>query len=439
MEREIIIGTGNEQLDAIIQTDLETKGIGRVFAKVHTRRTLVNKVNELGPSLLFIGEELVGESNSKEESEEEWEFTIEQVRRFSYDLRIIFFCDRPQDDIFLTKLTTYSITDIFNEGKLPSNYLEQIKLAPSYKNIERFRGQVQEVSKSLKEKKREEEEKQAEVIISSGAIPKEGKVVEIEVPVYHQLIVKPKLFVFGSAVKGSGSSTFAKMLAEYLASLQLQVGVLESPYIAPSLYDLINAQEYISDDWTSMHELIQDDKEIRRGMSINIEGVTYIPQNPRVSLKNWNLMKSAYLVGYARQIPILLYDISNGVVDEREKLILRQANGIFLTTMFDPARVRASNHSMVSYLLEHNLTDKVTMLSNHSNDYLEKKYSKDLKEAYFDTDDIHFFPHIEEVKNATMDVKSVWSFLDEEQLQELTDTFSQIASQAIGKELFEKL
>lgn len=440
MERkEFIVGTGNEYLDELIREDLESSGLWKAVAKVTTRRTLINKVNELSPQLIIIGDDLIGESETKEELEEEWEYVIEEVRRFSYNLRIVFICDRPDNDLFLTKLTTYNITDIFNEGKLPEGYVEQILGEPSYKNIEKFRGHVNKVSKSLKEKKREEEERQAESIISSGAIPKQGEVVEVEVPVYHQLIVKPRLLVFGSAVKGSGSSTLARMFAEYLANLQLQVGVLESPFSTPSWYELINADTLITEEWVSWHEMIENEKEIRKGMSINTNGVTYIVQNPNVNLKNWDLMKSAYLVGYARQIPILIYDISDGITDEREKLILRQANQIYLSTMFDPIRVNRSQHKVVGYLHEQEIMEKVTLLCNHSNETLEKKFGKSLQEAYNNVEEIVYFPHLEEIKIALMEGDSAWNFLKDEQKEQLEDTFATLAKKALGKDLFTKL
>jgi len=440
MERkEFIVATGNEHLDELIREDFESIGAGKVVAKVTTRRTLINKVNELSPQLIIIGDDLIGNGETKEELEEEWEYVIEEVRRFSYNLRIVFICDRPDNDLFLTKLTTYNITDIFNEGKLPEGYVKQILGEPSYKNIERFRGQVEKVSKSLKEKKREEEEREAETIISSGAIPKQGEVVEVEVPVYHQLIVKPKLLVFGSAIKGSGSSTLARMFAEYLADLQLQVGVLESPFTEPSWYELINADAHVTDNWTSWHEMIEKENEIQKGMSININGVTYIVRDPNIQLRNWDLMKSAYLVGYARQIPILIYDISDGIIDEREKLILRQANQIFLSTMFDPIRVNRNQERVVGYLHEHEIMEKVTLLCNHSNDTLEKKFGKSLKEAYNNVGNIFYLPHLEEVKIALMEGDSVWDYLSDEQKEFTQDIFSTIAKQALGDELFSKL
>lgn len=181
---EVILATGDEHLDEFIKDDLEKMERVKVVAKVSTRRTLVNKVNEVSPQLIVIGDDLIGESESKEESDKEWEAVIEEIRKFSYNLRIVFMCDRPVDDIFLTRLTTYNITDIFNEGKLPEGYVKQILGDPSFKNIEKFRGQVETVSRTLKEKKKEEEERKAESIIQTGAIPEEGKVVEVEVPVY---------------------------------------------------------------------------------------------------------------------------------------------------------------------------------------------------------------------------------------------------------------
>ncbi|MBP1157332.1 hypothetical protein ACVKN2_002156 [Paenibacillus sp. PvR018] len=55
--------------------------------------------------MVFVGEELVGE----EGTDEEWERIIEELRRISLQIRIVYFCHRPADDLFLTKLTTLAV------------------------------------------------------------------------------------------------------------------------------------------------------------------------------------------------------------------------------------------------------------------------------------------------------------------------------------------
>jgi hypothetical protein len=191
MRHTIIIGTGNEQLDELIKTDLEENGVGTVVAKVSTRNNIIKRFMETEASMLFIGEDLVGEAGT----DEEWENIIDELRRVSLQIRIIYLCQRPAEDIFLTKLTTYSVHDIFNDGQLPPSYVEQLSKATAYKNIEKFRGNVTSVSQQFIEKSREQ---RAEEIISQGKKPKDPKepkekrVIEVRermvaVPIYERL------------------------------------------------------------------------------------------------------------------------------------------------------------------------------------------------------------------------------------------------------------
>ncbi len=227
MIQTIIIATGNEELDNLIKEDLEHAKIGQVVSTVNTRNMLVKRFIETQANIIFLGDELIGELGT----DDEWEQIIEDLRRISLQLRIVFFCDRSEQDIFLTKLTTHAVFDIFNEGNLPNSYLEQLSIPPEYKNIEKFRGKVNEIAQKIVERSAEQK---AEEIISQGIVIKQDEpkrvrivkeVVEKEKIVYEQLFVQPQLVVVASAFPYAGSSIFTRILAEYLNELNIQVAI----------------------------------------------------------------------------------------------------------------------------------------------------------------------------------------------------------------------
>lgn len=437
---DIIIGTGNEHLDAMIRADIEQSGIGNVVGIVTTRKTLLKRINEKTPDMIIIGEELIGESRNREESDMEWEQVIEDIRKYSFNLRIVFFCDRPVNDLFLTKLTTYSVTDIFNDGSLPKDYLSQLADQPNFQNIIRFRNQVEVVTEDLKKKKIEEKIKAAEEIIVAGVRPQEGRVIEKIVPVYQQFIVKPKLIVFASAFEGAGSSSIAKMFTEYLATLNLHVGVVESPYSTPYWFEAINGEIRVKDDWKSWFSSINTEQTVCKGSEIEVDNVTYIIKHPKDRLEKWELLKTAYLVGYARQIPILVYDMSHNLDHEHERIILKQADHVFLTTTYDPVRV---NRTIDTYNDFRNQvpSEKLSLIINYSTTKLRKKHEGELGNSYKVEGEIHQFPYIEEITLSLIDGATIWNyFAKEDQFKiDLLDTVKSMATEVIGQELLMQL
>jgi hypothetical protein len=455
MRHTIIIGTGNEQLDDLIKSDLEETAVGSVVATVTTRNTVVKRFMETEASMIFIGEELVGD----EGTDEEWERIIEDIRRISMQIRIVYFCDRPADDLFLTKLT-YLVYDIFNEGKLPPSYLEQLKNPPAYKNIEKFRGKVAEAAQEIAEKSREQ---RAEEIIREGIkeqqpkktkAEKEAKEVTKEVVteivereklvhVYERLFVKPQLIVIASAFPGAGSSVFARMLSEYLVNLTLQVGVCESPYSPYSYFELIQCPKLIRElksenEWRSWHRQILEDETIEIGTELITKGVGYIIKHRDDVLDNWDMMHTAHLVGFARHYPLLIYDMSTGISDEREKIILRQANKVILVSGYDPLRVNRDYKQYEETL--RTIRDKVIVISNKSTTWLHKENEEGLKNAY-GVDRVYPLPVIPAMPDIYMSGESFWdsAFIKVDTREQIKSVFAEIAEELLTADLIKKL
>jgi len=429
MER-IVLGTGNEELDEMLKRDLEQAGIGQVVAKVATRKVLIKRVLETGATMVIAGEELVGDKNTGEE----WFEVIEEIRGFSINIRIVFLCDRPTEDLFLTNLTTFSVYDIFHEGKLPQNYIKQLSGQPEFKNIEMFRKQLTKATDDLL---RLQKEKEAEQLIRNGVLPKTGQVIDANVPIYERLLIPPQLIVIASAFEGAGSSTFGRMLAEYLASFRLHVGFLESPYARPSWFDFINASRLVQDGWSSWHRQIATGAEVSKGSDIQLKDVHYIVKHRSEQLDDLDFMKTAQIVGLARQIPILFYDLSSNIDDANEKIVLSQANHLLLVTSFDPVRVNRE-HPRYKKLLEMVPRDKISVICNRSSGELKQKHGDNMLRAY-GVQHMYHLPMIPGMIEINMEGESFWDVHRNDELMGVPETFREIAEGLLGKEVFSKL
>ncbi|RUS44936.1 hypothetical protein [Cohnella sp. AR92] len=456
MRQTIIIGTGNESLDELIKSDMEEANIGTVVATVTTRNSLVKRFMETEATLIFIGEELVGD----EGTDEEWERIIEEMKRISLQLRIVYFCQRPADDLFLTKLTTQFVFDIFNDGQLPASYLEQLTSPPVFKNIEKFRGKVGEAAKQIAEKSKEQ---RAEEIISQGISnekkekvkdkerEKEPKtkvitqVVEREklVHVYEQMYIQPQLIAVASAFPGAGSSILIRMLAEYLNNLSLKVGVCESPYAPYSWFELIHGAKLLIESdqgasWKSWHRQILEEESVTRGSELTANGVGYMVRHLDELLDSWDIMHTAHLVGFGRHYPILFYDLSTGLADERERIILKQANQVILVSGYDPLRVNREHKAYEETLRM--IRDKVIVVANKSTSWLHKENEEGFKRAY-GVNHVHQLPVIPSLPDIYMSGESFWqsAFIKGDVREQIKSVFEDIAAELLTEDLVKKL
>ncbi|RJG21352.1 hypothetical protein [Paenibacillus thiaminolyticus] len=423
----IIIGTGHEQLDDLIQSDMESQSLGQVVSKVTTRQILVSRIMETSASLVFIGDELIGEAGT----DDEWERIIDDIRRISVSIRIVFFCDRPDDDLFLTKLTTYSIYDIFNHGRLPETYLTQLAQQPAFKNIEKFRP-VHQVQSAAEQFLKKSKESQAEEIIQKGVRQKvqlsesetEPQIIErtitkeVPVPVYEHVFLQSKLIVVASAYEGAGSSTVCKLLAEYLATCEMSVAIMESPFPKYSWFELINASRIPKVGvWRSWHRQLQESNEIELGTELKKNGVAYMIRSKDEIYTDWDITQYAYLIGYGRNYPILFVDIGSGTNNERESVLLRQAAHILLVTGYDPLRVNRERDNYRT-LLAGAERDKVLVVANKSTNRLEKEHSENLKQAY-KTNNLFHIPAVPEIQEMLLNDDNLWISKDYEEQREV--------------------
>ncbi|MFS1519628.1 hypothetical protein V1503_24690 [Bacillus sp. SCS-151] len=62
---------------------------------------------------------------------------------------------------------------------------------------------------------------------------------------------------------------------EYLAQLQLHVGLIESPFSEAYWFEAINGYSRVTDDWNSWFSRIDNDEKITKGGDIEADKITY--------------------------------------------------------------------------------------------------------------------------------------------------------------------
>lgn len=443
MEYRIILGLGDEHLNELVKTSLETAHVGKVVGLALTRKNILPRLTEQNGNMVFLGEHLIGETTS----EEEWVTLIEDLRRVDMQMRIVFFCDRPDSDLFLTKLAMIHVTDIFNQGELPAGWTSQLKEAPKYDSTERFRQHnAEEAIQSLKNRKRKVQESPEE-ILQIPHIPKEVKVQIVEKKVIEKQIIFEAVKIPSRSVAvvslfdSAGSSILTRMLAEYVASLQVEVGVLESATAQPCWYEMMNAYSMIEDkkDWESWHQTVKRGEQIPAWSdTIEKNGVQYIVRDPKDTFKEWTESDTAYLLAYSRNLPVLFCDISGNFDDPREQIILRSAQTIILVGGYDVVRMEREHDRYKTFLTP--FKDKLIHIMNKSTRRLERTHSAEIKNVY-ETKLLFHVPAMNEINELYMEGESFWScnYIKEEQKQHMRDVMERLASEILGESTVKKL
>jgi hypothetical protein len=443
MEYRIILGLGDEHLNELVKTSLEASEVGKVVGLALTRKNVMPRLMEQGANMVFLGEYLIGETKS----EDEWVALIEDLRRVDMQMRIVFFCDRPDSDLFLTKLVMIHVTDIFNQGELPSGWTAQLKEAPKYESTERFRvNNGEDAIQELKNRKRKAQESPDE-ILQLPHIPKEQKVKIVEKKIVEKQIVFETVKIPSRSVAvvslfdSAGSSILTRMLAEYVASLQVEVGVLESATAHPCWYEMMNAYTMLEDnkDWESWHQTVKRGEQIPAWSdTLKLNGVQYIVRDPKDSFTEWTESDTAYLLAYSRNLPVLFCDVSGRFDDPREQIILRSAQTIILVGGYDVVRMEREHDRYMTFLAP--FKDKLLFVMNKSTRRLERTHSAEIKNVY-ETKQLFHVPAMNEINELYMEGESFWScnYIKEEQKQNMREVMDRLAGEILGDSIVKKL
>ncbi|MEY8742031.1 hypothetical protein AB9M62_21385 [Bacillales bacterium AN1005] len=322
--KKILIAVGDRNYTEILcdAFDNYTKLFTLANQEVLHRRYLEEIVEIETPDILIIHDRYLESSyEQQEDRNNELLAYIRQCRiRYDNQMRIVFLCERPTKDPYLSTLVSVGIMDIFNQNTIDlDQFIQQLSEPPKFSQVEKYLSTTiplfaakQEEERMELEKQREKEKKEKQVkpvkVIEKKVVQKvvEKKVVQkvVEKKVVQKVVqknvikrdynihvhnntekvigipVKRKTVLIGSPTARNGSSFISHLLARSIAKEDITVSYIESPLTTPYTYDRFFGIQYAPDYRGLFQELITEYKIPNQTSEWTKDGVHLICQNP---------------------------------------------------------------------------------------------------------------------------------------------------------------
>ncbi|AJH85739.1 hypothetical protein [Bacillus anthracis] len=273
------------------------------------------------PDILCINDKRLNIDAGHEEKREL--IILQKLRdiRFNWDIRIVVFTERENDDEFLAKLIYLGIYDIFNSRKIDidNKVIPQLLQESDIKNVAEIVGASQAPQQTklpeVPVDKEEEEGGKSEPASSSNKLFKnkqKRKTISEETPkapiikkqyklafepVYEKQIgiaIPRKTIVVASMNSRSGATFVSHLLAAYLNELQIDVNYIENLYDDGYTYPLLKGYTEAPENYRSefmlqrYKEMLQKESDILSIPKWKQGRINYIVKNPIVDqeLKN---------------------------------------------------------------------------------------------------------------------------------------------------------
>lgn len=287
MKQKVLIAVGEKSYSLILKETFEKHQEEFVLSsqEVLHRRFLEEILDIEKPDFLIIHDYYLESDFSEQEQRDQELAKLFRAARVNYDdsLRIVFLCERPKGDPFLSTLVSMGIMDIFNKNSFDlDEFIDQLLDKPRFSRVERFlltsAPLVQSQPDTEDDKDEEvdeietEEQESCDVKNEKGKRERPVKIVEkkiiqktvnknvikreYKIQIHNQTkmvvgtAIKRKLILVGSPFKRTGSTFFSLMLSKYLADHGIPTSYIENPYQTGYCYDRFfgrkNAKNYSS-------------------------------------------------------------------------------------------------------------------------------------------------------------------------------------------------
>ncbi|MDE5055284.1 hypothetical protein NDK25_24005 [Niallia taxi] len=286
------------------------------------RRYLEEIVDIETPDILIIHDRYLESSFEQQEDRDNELLAYIRQCRIQYDnlMRIVFLCERPTKDPYLSTLVSVGVMDIFNQNTIDlDQFIQQLSEQPKFSQVEKYLSTTiplfaakQEEERLELEKQKEKEKKEKPVrpvkVVEKKVVQKvvERKVVQkvVEKKVVQKVVqknvikrdynihvtnntekvigvpVKRKTVLIGSPTARNGSSFVSHLLARNIAKANISVSYIESPLTRPYTYDRFFGTQYAPDYRGLFQELITVYKVPNQTTDWTKDGVQLICQNP---------------------------------------------------------------------------------------------------------------------------------------------------------------
>ncbi len=275
--KKVLIAVGDKDYTNILKNTFAKypKEFTLSSQEVFHRQYLLEIVENEKPDILVVHDDYLSSSYSTdEEKEKEW---LQFIRRFytAFDetLRLVFLCERPRGDVFLSTLVSLGVRDIFNANSFDLDvFIQQLIEKPRFINVEKFLLLNQGVSippisfenEEDKEEAAEEKSTKTEKTVVQKVVNKNIIKRDYKIEILNQtekvigVPVKKKLIMVGSPLPRSGSSFISHLLARALTQMDVSVTYVENPYAKPYTYDRFIGHQKTNNYRSKFYEYSKD-------------------------------------------------------------------------------------------------------------------------------------------------------------------------------------
>lgn len=275
MSKKVLIAVGDKSYSNILIDTFSqhTEHFTLSSQEVLHRRFLEEIVELENPDILVIHDYYLESDFTRNEMKEQELATFFRKLRVEFDdsIRIVFLCERPKGDLFLSSLVSMGIHDIFNSNMFDlGEFIGQLKDKPRFSRVEKFllsaippttsfpiteEAEGEDAPKKERKKKAEKpvvqmviEKKVVQKVVNKNVIKRDYTV---QVTNHTEKIVgipiRKKLVMIGSPIERSGSTFVSHLLARHLTQMGVPTTYVESPFSKAYTYDRFFGAEHVAD------------------------------------------------------------------------------------------------------------------------------------------------------------------------------------------------
>ncbi len=373
---KVLFAIGEDSISSSLRKHLTQHGFSVEQHEVIHADYLEESISDALPNVLIIHDFYLQHNFDNEFKKEDWIIRLCQQFRYQFDdnLRVVYLCERPEHDPFLSRLIAVNVLDIFHKRSINIETLvTQLKDKPRYSNIAHLvNSSYADGTKATSEENESDgnDEQEQETKQDDEHESKSKKKVNVKEKVKKKVVVHEKIVHSSSVVAGvfnlsmkAGSSLLTMMLAKALAKKEVNVSVLDEPssYDGRSqLYDSIGLRLHF-DKFLSLPHAIKDEQILSKHTIPEQvhDGIHwYVTDTQKEKIPNWNVMDTIEMLRY---IPTNVTLLDLGYYDlESADNLLKYLDHVFFVLDVSPQELEANKDRIEYYLqqtsfLSHNL------------------------------------------------------------------------------------
>lgn len=477
MRKKVLIAVGDKEYTDILKKTFErfTDDFVLSSQEVFHRRFLDEIVTAEKPDYLilhdyYLESDLIG---SEDREQELLSFIREYRLKHDDSFRFVFMCERPKGDVFLTKLVSLGVWDIFNDNSFDLDvFIGQLQKKPHFANVERFlvtesvepisvMGSKKNDEKELQKEKVEKPERPIiQKVVEKKVVQKvvEKRVVQkvvnknvikrdykIQITNHSEKVVgvpiQKKLIMIGNLHSRGGSTFISHLLARTLSKMGITTTYIESPFSKPYTFDRFIGHQQANNYRSKFHQLTKDPLTPDYQYEWSVEDVDLICKHPTgESIYSDEELTFDHIIKILFTNPsiVTIMDVGMDWQQELYQDVLDIADKMYF--VFEPdipfmQYFEESNSPMMEFLREQTLQEKAYLIGNRFEPQLSKN---ELLNEWIDERMITSFPPLSVTDVFQAQIKGVF-LNDYKEYQKRIEPFIQpLIEEILPKEFLEK-